>query len=116
MQAHPEMVGGTARFDTHLMRVANGALISKGGADGYHAAGILPCAAFPRGAGLALKVLDGDPTNRARPPAMVEALRQVGMLGEEQLAALCAYRGAPVLNMRGENVGETRACLTLHGG
>ncbi len=109
MQAYPEMVGGTGRFDTDLMRVATGTLISKGGADGYHCAGILPCAAFPNGAGIALKVLDGDVSNRARPLAMLETLRQLGVLTDDQLGALAVHRRAPVLNMRGEKVGETRA-------
>lgn len=113
MQRHPEMVAGTARLDTDLMRVAGGSLISKGGAEGYHAVGVLPGGVFGKGVGVALKVMDGDVTGRARPPAVIEILRQLGVLGDEQVGALSSYHHAPVNNMRGSVVGEVRPALTL---
>jgi len=45
MQAHPEMVGGTGRFDTDLMRQMAPRLFCKGGAEGYYAWG---CCRTPR--------------------------------------------------------------------
>jgi L-asparaginase II len=113
MQAHPEMVSGTDRLDTDLMRVANGSLICKGGAEGYLAVGILPSAAFPRGAGIAFKVIDGDQTSRARPPITIELLRQLGVLNVEQTSALAKYHTTPVKNMRGARVGEVSAYFSL---
>jgi L-asparaginase II len=113
MQAYPEMISGTDQFDTNVLRVAAGSLICKGGAEGYQAAAILPCATFPRGAGIAFKVIDGDVTGRARPPAMIEILRQMGVLSGKQLAGLAQYQRAPVVNMRDEPVGEVRAVFTL---
>jgi len=113
MQTYPEMVSGTERLDTDLMRVAGASLICKGGAEGYMAAGILPSPAFPRGAGIAYKVIDGDVTGRARPAIMIELLRQLGVLNAAQLAALASYHTAPVHNMRGVKVGQVKANFVL---
>lgn len=114
MQTYPEMVAGTERLDTDLMRVAKGSLMCKGGAEGYMSVGILPSAAFPRGLGVVFKIIDGDPIGRARPVATIEVLRQLGVLDDEQLAALASYRRAAVKNMRGAVVGEVRANFELH--
>ncbi len=116
MQTHPEMVSGTDRLDTDLMRVAGGSLICKGGAEGYMSAAVLPCTAFPRGAGIAFKVIDGDQMGRARPPATIEILRQLGVLSAQQLSALAGYRTAAVFNMRGARIGETKPCFDLNQG
>ena len=113
MAAYPEMVSGTDGLDTNLMRVANGSLIAKGGAEGYMSVGILPCAAFPRGAGVAFKVIDGDPSGRARPVATIAILRRLGVLSDSQVGALAAYATAPVNNMRGAPVGIVQAELEL---
>ncbi|MDQ3817734.1 MAG: asparaginase, partial [Acidobacteriota bacterium] len=92
MMAHPEMVGGeTESLDTALMRAVPGRLIAKAGAEGLFTAGILPCEEYPRGLGLALKIEDGDKGSRARRPAAIEALRQLGLLSEEALDALSSY-------------------------
>ena len=57
----PEMVGGSKdRLDTEMIRAGNGRLISKIGAEGVYTVGVLPCADWPKGLGLALKVEDGD--------------------------------------------------------
>jgi L-asparaginase II len=115
MQAHPEMVGGTERLDTDLMRATRPRLIAKGGAEGYYATGLLPDAAAgrPIGYGLALKVADGDVDGRARPVIVIETLRQLGVLGDGELAALARYRHAEVRNHRGEVVGEVRPVFQL---
>jgi len=113
MQTFPEMVSGTDRLDTDLMRVAKGSLICKGGAEGYMTVGVLPSAAFPRGAGIAFKVIDGDVSGRARPVATIETLRQLGVLSASQLAALAKYHTTPVNNMRGAQIGEVCSCFAL---
>ena len=108
MQRHPEMVGGTDRLDTDLIRVGCGRLISKGGAEAYQVVGLLPNAlgAGSPALGIALKIEDGN--HRARTPAVVEVLRQMGVLGEAELEALARYRRADVKNEHGEVVGEVR--------
>jgi L-asparaginase II len=113
MSAYPELIGGTSeRLDTEMMRAAPGRLISKVGADGVYTAGINPCEQWPNGLGLALKIEDGD-DRRARPPVVVESLRQLGVLHDASLEAVARYAFFPVLNRPGEVVGEVRAKFDL---
>jgi L-asparaginase II len=113
MIAFPEMVGGTKnRLDTEMIRAAGGRLISKIGAEGVYTVGVLPCNDWPHGLGLALKVEDGD-DHRARPPAVIDALRQLGVLGPGELESLSNYSPATLRNHRGDHVGEVSAAFTL---
>lgn len=106
MTTYPELVGGTAdRLDTEIMRAAPGKLVSKVGAEGVYTVGILPCADWPQGLGLALKIEDGD-DHRARPTVVIESLRQLGVLADESLEAVSRYAFFPVRNRRGDVVGE----------
>jgi L-asparaginase II len=110
---HPEMVGGSKnRLDTELIRAGRGRLISKIGAEGVYTVGVLPGREWPRGLGLAVKIEDGD-DHRARPPAVIEALIQLGVLHDNDLAALSSYSPIPITNRRGERVGEARAAFQL---
>jgi len=90
MRARPDLVGGPNGPDFSLMRGAEGWL-AKGGAEG------LLCAAGPGGIGVALKAEDG--AGRGHPPALAAFLRQFD-LDLPELAEI------PVLNSRGERVGE----------
>lgn len=109
----PEMIGGTKdRLDTELIKAGAGRLISKIGAEGVYTVGVRPCAEWPNGLGLALKIEDGD-DHRARPPAVIEALRQLNVLAENELSALSSYAPTMITNRRGERVGEARAAFTL---
>ena len=106
MTKHPELIGGTSeRLDTEMMRAAKGRLVSKVGAEGVYTVGVLPCDDWPRGLGLALKIEDGD-DRRARPTVVIESLRQLGVLTDEALEAVSRYAFYPVLNRRGDVVGE----------
>ena len=113
MTEHPEMIGGRAeRLDTVVMRAAQGRLVSKVGAEGVYTAGVLPCAEWPRGLGLALKIEDGE-DRRARPTVVIESLRQLGVLQNEALEAVSPYASFPITNRRGDTVGEVRASFEL---
>jgi len=113
MIAFPEMVGGTKdRLDTELIKAAQGRLISKIGAEGVYTVGVLPSPEWPNGLGLALKIEDGD-DHRARPPAVIEALLQLGVLAESEQSALASYAPITIRNRRGDRVGEARAAFTL---
>jgi L-asparaginase II len=106
MTSYPELIGGTTdRLDTEIMRSAKGRLVSKVGAEGVYTVGILPCADWPRGLGLALKIEDGD-DHRARPTVVIESLRQLGILTNDSLEAVARYAFFPVRNRRGDVVGE----------
>jgi L-asparaginase II len=114
MTTYPELIGGTAdRLDTEIMRAAPGRLVSKVGAEGVYTVGVLPCADWPRGLGLALKIEDGD-DHRARPTVVIESLRQLGILKNESLEAVARYAFFPVRNRRGEIVGEVTAEFKLN--
>jgi L-asparaginase II len=90
MRARPDLVGGPDGVDCFLMREASG-WIAKGGAEG------LFCAAGPNGLGVALKSEDG--ASRAHGPVIAAFLRRLGVdLGD--------LDERPVLNTRGERVGE----------
>jgi len=113
MTTYPEIIGGTSdRLDTELMRAAKGRLISKVGAEGVYTVGVLPCEEWPSGFGLALKIEDGD-DQRARPQVVIEALRQLRVLGNDDITTLSSYAPAPISNRRGERVGEARAAFAL---
>jgi L-asparaginase II len=113
MTTCPEMVGGTKnRLDTELTRAGGGRLISKIGAEGVYTVGVLPSGDWPHGLGLALKVEDGD-DHRARPPAVIDALRQLGVLAASDLESLSTYSPIVVKNRRGDHVGEVRAAFKL---
>ena len=113
MTAHPEMVGGTReRFDTEVMRACAGCLVSKIGAEGVYTAGVLPCAEWPLGLGLALKIEDGE-DRRARPTVVIESLRQLGVLKDDALEAVKPYASFTIRNQRGDEVGEVRASFEL---
>jgi L-asparaginase II len=113
MIAHPEMVAARhGRLDTDLIRAAGGTLVAKVGAEGVYCAGLLP--EGDRGAlGIALKVLDGDPNSRARYPAIIEGLRQAGMIEEDALNKLESYWLEEVRNRPGDVVGVVRPAFTL---
>ncbi len=70
MSAHPEMVGGTGRDVTHVMRAVPG-LVAKDGADGVYAGGL------PDGGAFAFKVVDGG--DRPRPALLAAALAVAGV-------------------------------------
>jgi L-asparaginase II len=109
----PEMIGGShGRLDTDLMLAAGGRLVSKVGAEGVQLLGVRPCAQYTKGLGIAIKIEDGD-TRRARDPVVIETLRQLGLLDEEQLAQLSRYARSTILNYRKLEVGEVRTCFKI---
>lgn len=115
MTTYPEVIGGTSqRLDTEIMRAARGRVVSKVGADGVYTAGIKPCEEWPNGLGLALKIEDGD-DKLARPPVVIESLRQLGVLHDESLEAVAKYAFFPVTNRRGDVVGEITASFSFYG-
>lgn len=99
MLAQPAYVAGTGRFDTDLMRVTNGAIACKAGAEGVHADAVLES-----GLGLVVKVVDG--TRRAVAPATIALLSRLGAIDEAQQAALDSHARVPVTNVAGRTVGE----------
>ncbi|MGF1569028.1 MAG: asparaginase [Nodosilinea sp.] len=73
MTSHPDMVGGPGAFDTQLMELTSGALVSKSGAEGIQCIGRVG-----EGLGLAIKVIDG--AKRAKYAAAIFSLKQMGWI------------------------------------
>jgi L-asparaginase II len=115
MIAHPELVAGERRrLDTTLMRVGGGRLVSKGGAEGVGAVGVLAGDGRHGGAiGLALKVEDGDGARRAVSTATCAALAQLGVLDPAAIQAMGELAAPAVRDPRGEASGEVRAAFRL---
>jgi L-asparaginase II len=109
MRAHPELVAGSRdRLDTSLMKAVEGRVVSKSGMEGLRGVGIL---AGVRGdgspaTGVAVKIEDGDASDRAAYSAGVEALRQVGVLDGQALRTLARYHRVPSLDPHGRLAAE----------
>lgn len=73
MTRHPEMISGPGGFDTELMRLSEGELVSKSGAEGIQCIGRVG-----QGMGLVIKVKDG--AKRAKYAAAIYLLRQMGWI------------------------------------
>jgi L-asparaginase len=73
MNHHPTMVAGKGEFDTELMRLNPGELVSKSGAEGVQCIGRLG-----EGMGLAIKVMDG--AKRAKYAVAIHVLQQMGWI------------------------------------
>ncbi|MGG5260288.1 asparaginase [Phycicoccus avicenniae] len=95
VRAHPELLGGTRRDVTALIRGTEGVL-AKDGAEAVYAVGL------PDGRGIALKVADGGA--RARTVVLAAVLRRLGVASE----AYARLEDAPVLG-HGEPVGAVVA-------
>lgn len=115
MTANPDMVAGPNAFDTDLMSVGQGSILSKGGAEGYQALAVLPGAMGKDSPalGICLKISDGDNGNgsRARTLVGVELLHRLGALNDAQVAQLSSFAPRPLYNWRHLEIGEIRAAF-----
>lgn len=102
MTTYPELVAGTGRSCTALMRAAHGRAVVKIGAEGVYAA-MLP----DLGLGVALKIDDG--AMRAAETTIAVMLEKLNVI-----AAGTGLTGAPVINTVGTVVGERRAAQALN--
>ncbi len=73
MTHHPALISGEGQFDTELMRLTDGELVSKSGAEGVQCIGRVG-----EGLGIAIKVNDG--ARRAKYAVAVHLLRQMGWI------------------------------------
>ena len=125
MSAYPEMVSGYGEFDEQLMRVGEGRIVCKRGAEGYQIVGVMPgvISADSPGVGIAIKVSDGDAShksdtlessNRVRPAVTIEILRQLGAISSKQEQALAGFGPVKsIQNHRGIVTGQTRPVFEL---
>jgi len=116
MMSYAEMVSGPGMFDTRLMETTRGKIVSKGGAEGYQQIGIMPGVIAPDspGLGIALKISDGDPKNRARPAVALEILHKLGAITDQELEELSEFGPIfTVKNWRKIIVGDAYPVISL---
>lgn len=116
MMFNPDMVGGPDTFDTTLMELGKGRWISKGGAEGYQAIGIMPgvLGQGTPGVGITMKITDGDQKSRARHAVALSVMDQLGLLSTDELAIMARFGPVtPVLNWRRIEVGIARPLVQL---
>lgn len=125
MTSYPEMVSGYSEFDEQLMKVGEGKIVCKRGAEGYQIIGVLPgvIGTDAPGVGITLKVSDGDAarmgsglesTNRVRPAVTIEILRQLGVLSSKQLEVLTPFGPEKsITNHRGIVTGKSYPTFKL---
>lgn len=106
MTAYPEMVGGTGRFCTDLMKVCGDKLFAKAGAAAYYAIGLKD-----KGIGLSFKMEDG--TAGILYAMVLETLKQLDIITAEELKQLDKYYIIKVTNHKGEIVGHTEIDFKL---
>jgi L-asparaginase II len=110
MMQHPYLVAGRRRIDTDLMSQLPGAIVSKGGAGGVQ------CIGLPGGIGLAVKIEDGAASAPAGGPAgvaVLDALRQLGVLDVATLAALEEHARPVIRSVAGEHAGNAQPAFEL---
>ncbi|MCP2728215.1 asparaginase [Limnofasciculus baicalensis] len=73
MTHHPNLVAGEGAFDTELMRLTDGELVSKSGAEGIQC-----ISRVGLGLGMAIKVMDG--AKRAKYAVAIQLLKQMGWI------------------------------------
>ena len=123
MTTYPEMVANHGEFDTELMKVGAGKIVTKRGAEGFQIIGLMPGVYGENGVGIAMKVVDGDAAHmnnelvsstRVRPAVALEILRQLKALNEAQLKALAGFGPAKQLtNYAGLVTGESYPVFDL---
>ncbi|MBD2251784.1 asparaginase [Nostoc parmelioides] len=99
MTHHPSMVAGDGEFDTELMRLTPGELVSKSGAEGVQCIGRLG-----EGMGLTIKVMDG--AKRAKYAVAIHLLQQMGWITPSIAESLAEKFMNPGKYTRLEVVGE----------
>lgn len=106
LAAEPMMIAGSERLCTETIRVTEGRVLIKTGAEGVYA-GAVPAL----GIGIALKIDDGN--RRASECAMASALHQLNVLRDDEWQTLHKRACPDIQNVAGKVVGSTEAAEAL---
>ncbi|MEI6031935.1 MAG: asparaginase [Synechococcaceae cyanobacterium ELA739] len=101
MLAHPALIAGPGRFDTELMRLGHGQVLSKGGAEGIQC-----LSRIGEGLGVAIKVEDG--ASRAKHAVALHLLEQLDWITPASLEELRQHHLRPADHLRLDVLGELR--------
>jgi L-asparaginase II len=105
LAARPEMIGGTRRVDTDLLRVTAGRVLAKVGAEGVWCLGV-------RGQRLGVAVKCEDGSQRGARPVGLAVLRALGALSDAEWAALGEHHDPVLRNHRDLVVGRLEVVPT----
>jgi L-asparaginase II len=105
MATLPDMIAGEERFDTDLMRVTNGRIIAKIGAEGIQCIGVTGGQRL----GMALKMSDGS--HRAVSSVALAVLHKLGLVLDAEYEQLAGYHRVPVRNYRQIETGFVEAAI-----
>ncbi len=106
MTAYPEMVGGTDRFCTDLMKVCGDRLFAKAGAAAYYAVGLKD-----QGIGISFKIEDA--AKNIVFAVVLEVLKKLDIISAAELKALEKHYVLQEKNHKGEIVGHTEIDFEL---
>ena len=109
MEKFPEMVSGEDRLDLTLATASKNNVLAKAGGEALSCSGILS-----KGWGMAVKISDGG--QRAIGPAVIETLRQMGLLSKKQIGRMNKFSHPIIKNFRGDEVGFVKAEFRLKRG
>jgi L-asparaginase II len=101
----PDMIAGEERFDTDVMRVTNGRVIAKIGAEGIQCLGVLG----KHGLGVAVKMIDGS--HRAVPAVTLAVLLKLGLISTDEYMQLPNYHHVMIKNHRHLETGFIEAVI-----
>lgn len=104
---NPDMIAGSGRLDTDLIRYSQGEHFGKMGADGVFC---VHC--HSQRLGIAIKIQDGSV--RAVDPVVMETLSQLGVLQEEMLEKMNHFHYPPVMTWTGRNTGLINPVFQLN--
>lgn len=107
MTMYPEMVSGTDTFCTDLMKVFKGRIFGKYGTQGVYLLGDKE-----NKLGICVKIEDGHKPSIFC--AVVETLKQLNLINEEELKLLEKYHNPKLLNSKNEVIGEMKSNFKLN--
>lgn len=100
VKTHPEMLAGTNRYCTDLIKITNGRIIGKTGADGIYSL-VIPS----EGVGITVKIDDGKMGPQYQ--VVQELLLNNGWISNSEYDELEKYRKFELKNFSGKIVGES---------
>ena len=104
IKKYPFLIGGKSRFDSELIKITEGRIFCKGGAEG-----VLLFADFSKKIGGAIKVIDGN--NRAIPSITMQIFSKLKLLSRKQIRDLDNWKNQILFNHDKKNIGKIEAKL-----
>ena len=99
IQQYPQLIGGSKKFDSELMRITKGKFFSKGGAEG-----VLLFAHKEKKIGGVIKIKDGN--ERALPSAAIAIFKKLSLVTKNEQRELSDWSNQQIYNHAKITVGK----------